>query len=136
MMKDKKFSLKQKSNLKVLASLTVAWTTSQALVTFGSKLFWPESTVIIIATILLNIGLGIGLILANRKYLIEGDELDKKIAIESMSLALGLSIVVGLAYSSASQANLIPFDADISHLVIFTGISILASIGISRKRYL
>ena len=135
-MKEKKFTLKQKSNVKVLAYWTVAWTTSQALVTFGSKLFWPESTVLIIATILLNIGLGVGLILSNRKYLVEGDELDKKIAIESMSLALGLSIVVGLAYSSAAQANLIPFDADISHLVIFTGISILASIGISRKRYL
>lgn len=135
-MKEKKFTLKQKSNVKVLAYWTVAWTTSQALVTFGSKLFWPESTVLIIATILLNIGLGVGLILANRKYLVEGDELDKKIAIESMSLALGLSIVVGLAYSSAAQANLIPFAADISHLVIFTGISILASIGITRKRYL
>jgi len=135
-MKNKTFTLKQKSNLKILAYWTIAWTSSQALVTFGSKLIWPESTVFIISTILLNIGLGIGLILANRKYLIEGDELEKKIALESMSLALGLSIVVGLAYSSADQANLIPFNADISHLVIFTGISILVSIGICRKKYL
>lgn len=135
-MNDKTFTSKQKSNLKTLAYWTVAWTSSQALVTFGSKLIWPESNIIIILTILLNIGLGIGLIIENRKYLIEGDELEKKIAIESMSLALGLSIVVGLAYSSADQANLIPFDAEISHLVIFTGISILISIGICRKKYL
>jgi hypothetical protein len=135
-MSNNKFTLKQKSNLKILAYWTLAWTSSQALVTFGSKLIWPESKVIIILSILLNIGLGIGLILANRKYLVDGDELEKKIAIESMSLALGLSIVVGLAYSSADQANLIPFHAEISHLVIFTGISILVSIGICRKKYL
>jgi hypothetical protein len=134
-MKDTTYAVKQKFNLKNLAYWTVAWTSSQALVTFGSKLVWPESTVVIIATILLNVGLGIGLILANRRYLVQGDELEKKIAIESMSLALGLSIVVGLAYSSIDQANLIPFDAEISHLVIFTGISILVSIGICRKRY-
>lgn len=135
-MKDRTFAVKQKSNLKVLAYWTVAWTSSQALVTFGSQFIWPHSTFLIAATLLLNIGLGVGLILANRKYLIEGDELEKKIAIESMSLALGLSIVAGLAYSSADQANLIPFHAEISHLVIFTGISILVSIGICRKRYL
>lgn len=135
-MSNNKFTLKQKSNLKILAYWTLAWTLSQALVTFGSKLIWPESKVIIILSILLNIGLGIGLILASRKYLVDGDELEKKIAIESMSLALGLTIVVGLAYSSADQANLIPFHAEISHLVIFTGISILVSIGICRKKYL
>ena len=135
-MSNNKFTLKQKSNLKILAYWTLAWTSSQALVTFGSKLIWSESKVIIMLSILLNIGLGIGLILANRKYLVDGDELEKKIAIESMSLALGLSIVVGLAYSSADQANLIPFHAEISHLVIFTGISILVSIGICRKKYL
>ncbi|MDC0118992.1 hypothetical protein OAI06_03995, partial [Schleiferiaceae bacterium] len=63
-MKDKTFTLKQKSNLKILAYWTIAWTSSQALVTFGSKLIWPESTIFNISTILLNIGLGIGLILA------------------------------------------------------------------------
>lgn len=135
-MNNKTFALRQKTNLKKLAFWTAAWTSSQALVTFGSKLIWPESTSFIVTSLILNIGLGIGLILANRKYLVEGDELEKKIAIESMSLALGLSIVVGLAYSSADQANLIPFDAEISHLVIFTGLCILASIGICRKKYL
>lgn len=135
-MKDHSFTLKRKSNKKKLAYWTVAWTVSQAVVTFGSLLIWPNSSVVILITILLNIALGIGLILANRKYFIEGDELEKKIAIESMSLALGLSIVLGLAYSSADQANLIPFDAEISHIVIFNGVCILLSMAITRKKYL
>ncbi len=136
MKKTSTLELKRTENLKKLAKWTVAWTLSQALVSFGSTLLWSDKPWLIILTILVNVALGLGVILINRKYLLEGDELDRKIQLESMSLALGLSIVIGLAYSSLDHTNLISFDAEISHLVIFTGLAYLSAIFINRKRYL
>lgn len=127
---------KRAANVKRLAAWTVAWTLSQALVTFGGQFIWPDSTSGHVLSILLNVMLGIGVINANRRYLLEGDELDMKVQLESMSLALGLSVVFGLAYASMDHTNLIPFDADISHLVIFTALSYMAALFINRKRYL
>ena len=127
---------KRHANVKKLAAWTVAWTLSQAVVTFGGQLLWPDSKTLIVLSLLLNIGLGIGVIISNRRYLLEGDELDMKVQLESMSLALGLSIVMGLAYASMDHTNLIPFDADISHLVIFTALSYMLALFVNRKRYL
>ena len=127
---------KRASNVRHLAAWTVAWTLSQALVTFGGQILWPESTTVIVLTILLNISLGIGVIRANRRFLLEGDELEMKIQLESMSLALGLTVVMGLAYASMDHTNLIPYDAEIAHLVIFTALSYMAALLINRKRYL
>lgn len=129
------FTKKRQANLRRLAFWTITWTLSQALVTFGGAFVWPESSTLIFLSILLNVALGIGVIVTNRKYIFEGDELDKKVQLESMSLALGLSIVVGLAYASMDQTNLIPFDADISHIVIFTSLSYLTANVVNRKRY-
>lgn len=127
---------KRQANVKRLAAWTISWTLSQALVTFGGQLLWPHSKPAIIITLIINVLLGIGVISANRRYLMEGDELDKKVQLESMSLALGLSIVMGLAYASMDHTNLIAFDADISHLVIFTALSYITALFINRKRYL
>jgi hypothetical protein len=118
-----------------LAGWTLAWTLSIALATFGHKLLWDGNKALTIAAIVISLLIGVGMIMANRRFIEHSDELEKKIQLESMGLTLGLTLVVGLAYSLLDITNVIPWDAEISFLVIFMGICYMASILVNNNRY-
>ena len=125
----------RKQNQSRLAIWTFAWTASTALVAFGPKFLWNESTGLTLLALLLNVGIGIGMILANRR-LFEGlDELERKIHLEALALTLGLTLIVGIAYSLMDTTNIIPWDAEISFLVIFMGLCYLTAVVLNQKRY-
>ena len=125
----------RKKRTKQLAIWTMLWTLSMALASFGPKFLWDNNTVLTILAILVNLAMGVGMILANRRFVNEGDELEKKIQLESMGLTLGLAVVVGLSYSLLDTTNLIPVDAEISNLVIFIGITYITTTLINTKKY-
>lgn len=121
--------------LKKLSIWTISWVASQALVIFGSLLLWPESNLLKIASLSINVLLGIQMILANRHLFKKLDELERLLQLEALAWTLGLTLVIGLAYSSLDIINLIPFDAEISYLVMFMGITYFISLTINKKRY-
>lgn len=125
----------KKKNLGRLAGWTLAWTVSTALAAFGTKFLWDGNQTLSALAILLNLAIGIGMVLANRRLLEGSDELEKKIQLESMALTLGLTLVVGIAYSLLDTANVIPWDAEISFLVIFMGLCYLTATVVNQKRY-
>ena len=75
------------------------------------------------------------MILANRKFINSGDELQKKIQLESLGLTLGLAVIVGLSYSLLDQMNLISGNAEISVLVLFIGITYLVTMTVNNRKY-
>lgn len=125
----------RKKRTKQLAIWTMLWTLSMALASFGPKFLWDNNTFLTILAIGVNIALGIGMILANRRFVNDGDELEKKIQLESMGLTLGLAVVVGLAYSLLDTTNLISSDAEISILVIFIGLTYIITTVVNTKKY-
>jgi hypothetical protein len=86
-------------NTKEFRLWTLAWTLSMAIATFGPQFLWNEESVGTLLAIIVNLILGIRMILANRKFINSGDELQKKIHLESLGLTLGLAVIVGLSYS-------------------------------------
>src|SRR5665811_1160731 len=106
-----------------------------AIPTFGSDLFWGESKLINSIVILLNIGVGIGMIIANIQHLKTQDEFMQKIQLEAMGISLGVAIVGGIAFSMLDATNVIPFDAEIDFLVMIIAITYLISIFINLRRY-
>ena len=58
-----------KKNTKYLALWTAVWTLSMALATFGPKFIWHGDTLLTVLAILLNLGLGIGMIVAQGRSL-------------------------------------------------------------------
>ena len=122
-------------NTKELRLWTLAWTLSMAIATFGPQFLWNEKSVGTLLAIIVNLILGIQMILANRKFINSGDELQKKIHLESLGLTLGLAVIVGLSYSLLDQKNLISGDAEISVLVLFIGITYLVTMTINNKKY-
>ena len=119
---------------KKLLMWALGYVLATALVTFGSMYLW-ESQLLTGIAILINLSVGIGMILENREFVNSGDELQRKIQLESMGLTLGLAVVVGLAYSQLDTTNLIASDAEISMLVMFMGVTYILCTVINSRKY-
>ena len=114
---------------------TGAWLLTMALANFGPVFIWHGNQLPTVLAILVNIGFGVGMIMANKRHLNGLDEMHQKIQLEAMALSLGVGLVVGLAYSNLDVTNVIAFDAEISHLVILIGLTYLAGVFAGLKRY-
>jgi len=134
-MEKKDYNTQIKKNTKNLAIYTALWVVSMAIATFGPKFIWEGNKTLTFIGVLVNAIFGIFMILANIKYLNGLDELQKKIQLEGMALALGVGVVGGLSYSLLDTTNLIAQDAEISFLVILIALTYLASVIIGQKRF-
>lgn len=95
---------------------------------------WPGNQLLTLITFVINLGAGIGVIFANVKYLRGLDELQQKIHLNAMSIALGVGVIGGLSYSLLDTTNLIAGDAEISVLVMGISVTYLIAV-ISGNRY-
>lgn len=124
-----------KKVVKNLALWTLLWVFSLAMAVFGPKFLWEQNTNWSILAIVINTGLGAGMIWANIKHLSVLDELQKKIQLDAMGIALGVGIVGGLSYSVMDITNVISSDAEISFIVMLISISYSIALLVGKKRY-
>jgi len=113
---------------------TAAWVVTLAIATFGPHFIWASKAVTLVS-LLVNIAAGAGMIVANKDHLQNLDELQRKIQLEAMALALGVALVAGLAYSTADTTGLIPFDAEISMLVFLVTAAYGIGVALGYRRY-
>ena len=125
----------RKKNLYNLAIWTWSWVATLALASFGPKYIWADHSVLTTLEVSVNFVHGILMIIANRRMFNNFDELERKIHLESLALTLGLAVVVGLTYSLLDATNLIAYNAEISNLVIFIGLTYLVLVTVNTKRY-
>ena len=118
-----------------LALWTAAWLMSTAAATFFATTFQEEHYSVKLALVILNLVIGGVMIEMNRRYIMGLDELQQKIHLQAMGITLGITVIVGLAYSIADIGNLYPADAEFSYLLILMSISYLLSIVIGTRRY-
>lgn len=124
-----------RKNVRHLAYWTGSWVLTMAIVAFGPALIWNYNTSITILFILINTFIGIGMLLMNRKYLNALDEMHRKVNMDAMAIALGVGVVGGMSYSMLDIANVVLFDAEISHLVILIGLTYFIGVVIGYIRY-
>lgn len=134
-MKEATWNTQIKKNTKKLGIWAMLWTGSMALATFGPKFIWDENVALTVLAVIINALLGVGMILMNIKHINALDDLQKKIQLDAMGIALGAGIVGGLSYSVLDTTNLIAKDAEISFLVIFISVIYLIGLLIGQKRY-
>lgn len=118
-----------------LAYWTLAWLVTMAVATFGPQLVWTESSALTPVAIVVNLLIGFGMIWANKEHLKSLDELQQRIQLEAMGIALGVGLVVGMAYSNLDISNVISSDAEISFLVIVVALTYLASVFLGTRKY-
>ena len=134
-MKPGNFAANNTKNTLLIFYWTAAWVLTTALVKFGTEYIWPSNKLLIGLSILLNVVIGFGMILAIKRYLKGLDEMQQKIQLDAMALSLGVGLVVGLGYSSMDQTNLIPFNAEISHMIMLMSITYIVGIFAGLRKY-
>ncbi len=122
-------------NTRHLGYWTFAWVASMALASFGPKFIWDFNPWASSLAILLNLSLGVGMMIAQKNWLQSLDELQVRIQLNAMAVALGVGIVGGLGYSLLDIANLISMDAEIGILVMLIGLTYLGGTIIGTLRY-
>lgn len=118
-----------------LAKWTIVWVLTVAIPAFGPEFFWGENDLINLLVILLNVGVGIGMIRANIQHLNSQDEMMQKIQLEAMGITLGVAIVGGIGFSMLDVTNVIPFDAEIAGLIALIGVTYFISLFTNIRRY-
>ena len=118
-----------------LAYWTLAWLATTALATFGPRLIWDFDTLLTILGVLINLGVGFGMIIATRRHLRGLDEMQQKIFLDAGVLSLGVGLVCGLAYELLEDIKLISFEPEISHLVILMCLTFIAGMIAGHRKY-
>lgn len=104
-----------------------AWAATTALMAFGPKFLWGKHLGLTLLAVGLDIAVGIGLILANKKYLDELDELQRKVQLNAMGITLGIGLIAGVPFSVMAAYHVIPFHADIGYLLIIMSLTLAVS---------
>lgn len=132
--KSSDWSKRNKKSTVRLATWTAFWVVTVAIPAFG-PLVWGENDLINSLAILLNLGVGIGMIIANIRHIKLQDEMMQKVQLEAMGISLGVAVVGGIAYSMLDTTNVIPFDAEIGGLVVLISITYLVTLIINMRSY-
>lgn len=129
------FKQKQFNNTKKLAFWTLIWVLATALATFGPEFIW-ENPLFTYAGVGLFLITGAAMIWANRKYLMDQDELQRRMHLEAMSITLGVAVVLGLGLSILDQQDLLfGFDLDFAFITIIISVSYMLSLLINLRRF-
>src|SRR5690606_39081818 len=124
-----------KKNVLHLGYWTGRWVTTMAIASFGQIYLWINYTALTCLFIAINGLVGIGMILMNRQYINDLGEVQRRVSLDAMAIALGVGVVGGLSYSMLGQANVIAGDAEIAHVVMLIGITYMIAIFVGNNRY-
>lgn len=112
----------------------IAWAGSLAIISFISKYEWYSATLPITMAVVINSGIGVGMILAYKRFLKELDEMERKIQLDALASSVGVTLVLFGGYSILEIAGIAP-ELKASSLIILLALTYMAGIIIGRVRY-
>jgi hypothetical protein len=113
-----------------------AWGAATVLMALGPKFLWNKALVFTLLAVGLDVAVGVGMILANKNYLAELDELQRKVQLNAMGITLGVGLIAGVPFSVMdSYYHVIPFHADIAYLLILMSLTFAVSNLYGTRRY-
>ena len=124
-----------RTNVIRLFRWNAAWGAATALMAFGPKFLWHKALVFTLLAVGLDVAVGVGMILANKNYLAELDELQRKVQLNSMGITLGVAVVAGAPLSVMDGYHVIPFHADVAYLLILMSLTFAVSNLYGTRRY-
>ena len=129
------YKSRTRTNVIRLFRWTGAWGAASALMAFGPKFLWNKALIFTVLAVGLDIAVGVGMILATKKYIAQLDELQRKIYLNALATTVGVGLIVGIPSSVMDTYHVIPFKADIAYLVIVMGLTFLVSMMYGTRRY-
>jgi hypothetical protein len=129
------YQSRTRTNTMRLLRWNCAWVAATALMAFGPASIWSKAVVFTLTAVGLDFAIGVGMVLANKKYIAELDELQRKVYLNALAITVGVAVIAGIPFSVMDTYHVIPFKADISHLVILMGLTFGVSIAYGTLRY-
>ena len=83
----------------------------------------------------LNLCVGVGLILAHKRYLAGLDELQRKVYLDALGITVGVVLIVSVPYAVLDRFNIVHWKAAVSDLLILMSVTFLASLVAGTWRY-
>ena len=102
---------------------------------FGPKLLWHQVLVFTLLAVGLDVVVGVGMILANKKYVAELDELQQKVYLNALGITVGVALIAGVPFSVMDFYHVISFRAEIWHLLMLMTLTFLVSFLYGTWRY-
>jgi hypothetical protein len=118
-----------------LACWNGAWVAGTALMGFGPRFLWHKALVFTLPAVALDLAVGIGVILATKKYVMELDELQRRVWLNALGITVGVAVIVAPPLSVMDVSHMLPFHVNISHLVMLMGLTFFASFLYGTRRY-
>jgi len=112
-----------------------AWVAATALMSFGPVYLWNKAEVLTLLAVGLNLGVGAGMILANKDYITGLDELQRKVYLDALAITAGVAVIVPIPYKILKKYVAIPFHADIEHLMMLMSLTFMVSFLYGSRRY-
>jgi hypothetical protein len=112
-----------------------AWVAATALMGFGPKFLWNKTLVFTLLAVGVNVAVGVGMILANKRYIAELDELQQRVYLNALAITVGVAVVASVPFSVMDRYHVIPFHADISDLVMLMSLTYVVSVAYGNWRY-
>lgn len=110
------------------------WMASMVVADKGALYAWWSAQWITVLAIAVNVLLGLSMIVAFMRLLQGMDDLQRKIQLEALSIALGVSLVGSAAYSLLVSWGFI-LDEDVSDIFVLMCVSYSVSVLIGTVRY-
>jgi hypothetical protein len=118
-----------------LACWGVAWVAATALMGLGPKFLWNKASVFTLLAAGVNVAVGVGMILANKRYIADLDELQQKVYLNALAITVGVAVIAGIPVSVLNKYDVIPFKADISFMVGLMGLTYMVCVFYGNWRY-
>jgi len=112
-----------------------AWLVATALMRFGPQFLWNKALAFTLLAVGLDVAVGIGMVLANKTYLAGLDELQQKVYLNALGITVGVALIASVPYSVMGSYHVIPFHAEIWHLLLLMGLTFSLSLVYGTWRY-
>jgi hypothetical protein len=111
------------------------WLGSCALMSFGPQHLWDKASTFTLLAVGLNVCLGVGLIVAHKKYLASLDELQRKIYLDALGITVGVVLIVAVPYTVLDRLKIVHLKEPVSDLLILMSATFLVSFYSGTWRY-
>jgi len=100
-----------------------------------TEIYLNRGLVFTLLAVGLDAAVGVGMVLAHKKYIEELDELQRRVQLNSMGITLGVGLIAGVPLAVMDGYHVIPFHADIAYLLVLMSVTFAVSNLYGTRRY-
>ena len=112
----------------------LAWAVSLGEISYFSESDWYSATWITMTGFIIHALIGVGMILAFKRFVGKADELERKIQLEALALSVGVTIVFFSSYTILAKTLEIP-DLSAAYLIVAMSLGYAIGLIIGRMRF-